>query len=322
MAQPTVDDLHVDAPLTDFALNYFQSPSKYVATQAAPIVRVAKRSNKYNVFSKADQLRSDAQLRGPGTKAARRTWALSRETYYCDVFAIAVPVSEQQVANQDPGIDVEERGTKLTIQDIRTKMEQDFASTFFATSVWDTDKVGGTDFTKFSDPSSDPIEQLANAVQITAKQGFAANTLLLGFETWWGDGTNPGLKNHPDLIARLADNAPRIVTPSILQAALEVDNVFIAQSVRNTAQEGLTASYSFNLADSALMAYVDTASQNDTPTSMATFMWTGLVGNSDGVRTKRIMLPAEDAMPLIETDVAYDFKVTDSSLGVFFSDCI
>jgi hypothetical protein len=322
MAQPSVADVHVDAPLTDFALGYFQSDDKYISRRVAPIVRVAKQSDKYNIFTKAELLRTDAQKRAPGTKAPRRNWALSRGSYFADVYAIAFPVSEQVRANQDPGVDVEERGTRTCVQDIVTKMEVDWASTLFTTGVWDTDKTGGTDFTKWSDPTATPIEDLARGIQTTAKAGFKANTLTLGFETWWGDGTNPGLVNHPDLVARLPDNAPRIVTAGLLAAALELDNVFVASSVRNTAAEGLTASYSFNLADNALLAYVDPTADGNTPTAMATFMWTGLVGNADGVRTKRIMLPEEDALPLIEVDAAWDHKATDTSLGYFFTDCV
>lgn len=322
MAKPSVADVHVDAPLTNFALGYFQDQGKYVSGAGSTIVRVGKQSDKYNVFTKAEFLRTDAQKRAPGTKSARRNWALSRSSYFCDVYAIGQAISEQVASNADAGMNLEDRTTRLLVQDIRTKMDVDWASSFFTTGVWGTDLVGTTNFVKWSDPTSSPIEDLARGIQVTAKNGFKANTLTLGFDTWWGDGTNPGLVNHPDLIARLPDNAPRIVTPNILASALMLDRVIVSEGVRNTAAEGATASYSFLLSDNALLAYIDTAADGNSPTAAATFMWTGLIGNADGLRTKRQVIPDEDAYPLIEVDAAWDHAVTDSSLGYFYSDCI
>ena len=82
--------------------------------------------------------------------------------------------------------------------------------------------------------------------------------------------------------------------------------------------EGGTAAYSRILGANALLAYVDPSPGLKSPTAMRTFVWSGLLGSTDGIRTKRMEMPWKDAMPRVETDAAYDYKVTGSDLGYFF----
>ena len=317
MAQPSLGDVHVDQALTDFSVAYFQDDPRFIARQFAPVVPSAKQSNKYYVYTKAETLRTDAQKRAPGTKAARRTHKLSTDTFFCDVYSIAEAVSEQVLANADPAIDPEEDAAEQLAQDIKIRMEVDFATAAFGTSIWGTDVTGGTNFTKWSDPSSTPIEDLATGCDtVDGESGHMPNTLLIGADVW------RELRHHPDIIARLPDNAPRIATTSFLGNLLDLDRVLIARAIRNTAQEGLTASYSRIMSDGALLAYVDPSPGLKRPTAMRMFTWSGLAGMSEGIRTKRFDLPEQDAYPLVETDAAYDFKVTGSDLGYFFTDAV
>lgn len=316
MAEPSLGDVHVDQALTDWSVAYFQSSDRFIARRFSPTLGVSKQSNKYYVYTKADTLRSDAQKRAPGTEAAVRTFKLSTDTYFCDVYSIAYDVSEQVRANSDPAIDLERDAAEQNAQDMMIRMEIDFAAAAFVTGVWGTDVVGGTNFTKWSDPSSTPIEDIATGQDTLDQTGFEANTLLITGDVW------TELRHHPDIIARLPDNAPRITTPQFLANLLDIDNVWIARAVRNTAEEGATASYSRVMSDGALLAHINPNPGLKTPTAMRTMTWSGLVGSEDGMRTKRFEMPWKDAIPRVETDAAYDFKIVASDLGYFFSDAV
>ncbi len=76
------------------------------------------------------------------------------------------------------------------------------------------------------------------------------------------------------------------------------------------------------MSDGALLAYVDPNPGLKRPTAMRMFAWTGLAGMVEGVRTKTFEIPHEDAFPLVETDAAFDFKVTGSDLGYFLTDTV
>lgn len=316
MAEPSLGDVHVDQALTDTSVAFFQSDDRFIARQFSPPLPVAKQSNKYYVYTRADTLRSDAEKRAPNTEAAVRTFTLSTDQYFCDVYSIAHDISEQVRANADPAIDLEDDAAQQNAQDIMIRMEVDFAAAAFVTGVWTTDVVGGTNFTKWGDPSSTPIEDFATGLDTVDQTGFPANSLLLGADVW------TKLRHHPDLIARLPDNAPRIATTAFLANLLDLDRVLVARAVRNTAAEGLTASYSRIVSDAALLAHVNPAAGLKTPTAMRTMTWSGLVGAADGVRTKRFEMPWKDAIPRVETDAAYDFKIVAADLGYFFSDAV
>lgn len=307
---PTSAQVHVDAALTDFAAGqYFQDASNYVWHQASPLIGVSKQSDRYHVWSRADLLRSDTRKRAPGTKAARRDWGLSNNPYFADVRAIAHAISEQTRANADPSVNLETSVTRGLMQDMHIALEVDWAATFFVTGVWGTSNAAQN----WSDAASTPIEAIATAKgTVLGNTGFEPNTLVLGYDGW------RVLMNHPDVIGRLPDNAPRIGTPGFLGNLLGFERVLICTAVRNTAQEGATASYSFVDSDHALVCYVDPNPGTDRPTAMGTFNWTGFHGASNGVRVQRQDIPDEDALPLITVESALDFRVVASELGYWF----
>lgn len=308
MSEPTLQDVHVDQALTDFSVAYFQNPDSYVAQRVFPITPVAQKSNKYYIYDKSAALRSQAKLRSPGTESAVRGYTLSQGVYDCDVYSIAVDVSEQVRANADPALDPEEDAARQTVQDIKIRMDQDFATAAFSTGIWATESTGTWDTS-----TGDPIGDIATGIKtILANTGFRPNTLVLGADSWYS-----GLWQNADVVARLPNDAPKIITTDFIGNMFGLDRVFIAQSIRNNGAEGSTAdtSMAFNFSDHALIAYVDPSPGLRTPTAGRTFVWTGLVGAADGIRTKRLEMPWKDAMPRVETDTAYDFKVTATDLG-------
>lgn len=318
MAEPGLSDVHVDAALTDFTTAYFQREESFISTQFAPVAPSGQQSNKYYIYDKAETMRSDARLRAPNTEAPVRNYTLSKGSFFCDVFSIASDVSEQVRANADPALDVEEDAARICAEDIRLKRESAFATAAFSSGVWGTTVTGTTDFVKWNDPAGSPIEDVAAGVEaVEAETGYTPNTLVIGAKV-----LNTGLRTHPDILARLPDNAPRVVRNEFLAALFGVERVLVAKAIQNTAQEGETGSYSRILGNHALLAYVNPTPGLRLPTAMRMFVWSGLIGSENGMRTKRMEMPWKDAMPRVETDATWDFKVTGSDLGYFFSTAV
>src|SRR5665811_1127878 len=141
MPQPTLNDIHIDSALTDFSVAYFQDASKFAAPNVFPITNVAQRSGKYHVFDRAELNRSDTQKRAPNTESAVRTYKLSTDSYFCEVYSIAVDVSEQETANADQGLDPEEQAALVTVQDMRIAMDQAWTQAAFTTGIWATEST-------------------------------------------------------------------------------------------------------------------------------------------------------------------------------------
>lgn len=313
MPEPTLSDVHVDQALTDFSLAYFQRPESYLAGGVFPIVPVAKRSNKYFVYDKNELLRTDAQKRSPGTESAVRSYTLSTADYFCEVYSIAVDVSEQIRANADPALDPEEDAARVTAQDLRIRMDIDFGSQLFSTGIWGTETTA-----TWSGTTGDPISDIATAIRtVLSETGFRPNTLVLGAQSWYD-----GLWQNAAIVARLPNDSPKIVTTDFIANMFDFDRVFISESVQFTGDEGTTGTPGFIHGDHALVAYVDPGAGLREPTAGKTFVWTGLVGGEGGIRTKRLEMPWKDAMPRVESDVAFDFKVVATDLAVLIKDTV
>lgn len=315
---PQLSEVHVDSALTDFSVAYMQEASGFVARRAFPQVNVARQSDKYHIYTKADFFRSEAQKRSPNTESVGRSYGLSTDTYFADVWAVHYDVSEQERANSDPVLDPEEDAAALLMQDLMIQEDVQWAATAFTTSVWGTDVTGGTNFTVWGDASSTPIETIRTGTKtILQNTGRKADKLVLGYNTW-----SSGLADHPDLLDRIKHTQTGVVTESLLANILELDEVIIAHGVRNTAQEGLAESDSFLLGNHALLLHSPNTAGPRTPVAGRTFAWSGLLGGTGGIRTKRYEIPQLDAYPRVETDSAFDHKVVGSALGYFFSGAV
>ena len=313
MPQPTLNDIHVDPALTDFSVAYFQEPGKYIAPKIFPTVMVAQPSAKYFKYDKNELLRSDATKRGPSVESAVRQYKLSTELYNCERWSIAVDVAEEEPATADAALDPEQDAARVTTQDIRTRMDIEWGTAAFTTGIWGTETTA-----TWNTSSGDPIGDIAGGIQtMLTETGFRANTLVLGAQSWYS-----GLWQNAAVVARLPNDAPKIVTTDFISNMFDIPNVFILESVQVTEDEGTTgATPAFIHADHALLAYVDPGAGLREPTAGKTFIWSGLVGGGEGIRTKRLENPLKSAVR-VETDSAFDFKVVATDLGVLFKDTV
>jgi len=316
MPEPTLSDIHVDSALTDFSVAYFQDHARFAAPNVFPITNVNKRSDKYYVYDRNEIMRSDAKKRAPNTEAPVRGYKLSTDSYHCEVYSVAVDVSEQERANADPALDPEEDAARITTNDILTKMDRVWTNEMFSTGIWATESTATW---SSSTGARNTVEDLQFGIMTVLEEtGFRPNTLVLGAESWY-----TGLWTSTDLLNRLPDNAPRIITTEFIQQMFGFDRVFVLDAVENTGTAGSSgASPSFIHEDHALVCYVDPNAGLRQATAGKTFMWSGLTGGAGGVRTKRLEMPWKDAMPRVETDAAFDFKVVASDLGILFKNTV
>ena len=318
MPNPTLSDVHADRPLTDISVAWAQNPANFVSRQVFPVVGSPNKSNTYYVWDKDDFRRTDAKLRAEGTVGPKRNLRLSTDSFICDVYSIGMGISEQTAANADSPLDLEATFALMNAQDLAIREEILFTSAAFTTSVWDTDVTGGTNFTVWNDAASTPIENVTTGIKTVLKNtGFRPNTLVMGADVWYD-----GLMNHPDIIGRLADNAPRLVNRQFVANLFELDRVIVGQASYNSAEEEVTASEAFLLGKHALLAYVNPTPALNAPSAGYTFVWSGFIGNTAGIKVKRYDIPEADAYPMIESFTAVDHKPVAGSLGYFFSGAV
>lgn len=313
---PSPAELHVDQALTDFSVAVsFQDQSQFACRQVFPVAPSPQQSNKYHVYTSADLLRSDAEAYSGKGPTAERDFRLSSTSFFIEVFGLHYDVGRHERANADAAVDPEEDAAQVLMQDLMIQEEIQFDNDVMASGNWDNSETGGTNFTRWDDAASTPIEDIAGgSVTVLADTGREPNKLVLGYQTW-----KSGLMNHPDLLDRIKHSQTGIMTTSLLANVLDLDQVIVSKAARNSAQEGLAASGSMIVADDALLLH-SAAGGLRTPTAGRTFVWTAY--GPQGVLTERFDVEAEGAYPRVQSFRTFDHKVTSSALGYFFTDTI
>lgn len=315
MSQPTITDVHLDAVLTNISVAYIQNTDNFVAGKVFPDVPVEKQTDKYYTYTKADWFRDEAQLRADSTESEGSGYGLSTAAYSCDVYAFHKDIGEKVRKNADAGINLDRDATEFVTQRLLLRKEIQWVTEFFTTSVWGTDVTPSNLWSDFS--ASDPIEDIELGKETILKNtGFMPNTLVLGYQVW------RKLKNHPDFIDRVKYTSAANMSPEIIARMLEVDRVIISKGIKNTANEGGTASYGFTHGKHALLAYVAPSPGLLTPSAGYTFSWAGVsAGMGSNVGISRMEMPLKKSVR-VEGEIAWDNKVVGADLGYFFNGAV
>jgi hypothetical protein len=321
MAQPTINQSHpINRILTNVSLAYMQNATNFVATQAFPSVPVDRATNAYFTYTKNDWFRDEAQVRGPAQESAGSGYNLSTDTYRCDVFAFHKDVDNQTLNSSDMPLNPNRDATEFVTSRLLLRREIQWATDYFATSVWGTDSTPTNLWSNYA--TSDPITDVETGKRtVLINTGFLPNTLILGYDVWIQ------LKNHPDIIDRggkytaTAGN-PAVVNRQVLAALFDVERVLVAMGVKATNLESETAVMAFTHGKHALLCYAAPAPSLLQPSAGYCFEWTGVSqGDGQTIGVKDIPMPLNDARR-IEGQIAFDNKVVATDMGYFFNSAV
>lgn len=326
MPSPTFGDVHISAALTDISTAYIQDEANYVADKIFPIVPVEYQADKYFIFSKDDYFRDEAQLRSDGTESAGGGFNVSTGSYSAGVWAFHKDVGDQTRRNADPAVDIDVLTTKFCMQRMLIRRDRFFMSKYVVNGVWGTDITGvasGPSATQTvywdDDASGDPFTDIAIAqTTILQNTGNEANVLLLSYPVY------QALRKHPLVIDRVKYTMQadaKTITPELLAAAFDVEEIVVSKAVYNTAAEGLTGSYSFVMGKDALLVHRPKAAGLMIPSAGYIFAWSGFTSlNSLGVVVSQIPMPWLGRNTIrTEAEMAFDMVVVGSDCGYHFS---
>ena len=315
MAQPTANDVHIDAILTNISVAYIQDQNAFVASKVFPTIPVEKQSDKYFVYTKGDWFRDEAQLRAPATESAGSGYNLTTATYNTQVYAFHKDVDDQVRANADNPLNPDRDATSFITQRMLLRQEIQWASEFFTTSVWATDSTPTNLWNDYT--SSDPIGDVETGKSTMLNStGYLPNTLVMGYDVF------RQLRNHPDIVDRVKYTSAENVTEDILARFFGVDRILVARAVKNTGLEGAATSMSSIVGKNAALYYVAPSAGILTPSAGYQFAWRGVSdGMGANIGITRFRMP-ELRADRIEAQMAWDNKVIAADLGYFFSACV
>ncbi len=312
MTQPTAGDVHVNAPLTQISIAYLQKAENFIADKVFPVVPVARQADRYYEYKRGNWLRSQAQLRAPGSESAGGGWDLDNSaTYFASVRSVHKDVADQIRSNADSVINMDRDATRWVTQQLLLKRDKDWADSYFKPGQWSVDV---TPSVKWDSSLSTPVEDIRSEYyRIFEATGFKPNTLVLGARTY------QALQDHPQFLDRIKFTQKAIVDTDLIASFLGLKRVLVSGSVENTAAEGAADAYSFVMGKHALLCYSAENPSLMEPTAGYTFSWSGLYGGqSSGMRVKRFRME-KLASDRVEGEMAYDLKLVASDLGSFFN---
>lgn len=311
MGLSTGKDLHVDALLSEIALNY--RPSGMIADMIAPIVPVAKETDIYPIFSRSEAFAVEDDLRSRGQPAKRITRSVSSASYLTKNYALSHPVYIEDRSNMDAAMqfELETGAARYLVDKLTLNWDRRVLSAVASTSNVSTGFLTGSSWTAGSNPG-DAISMIWKAMEqgqsLTAQK---PNSLLFGWRAW-----NYFRRNVPARNFVLGtNNGGGAITRAAAQEAFEVERLLVAGAFYNTANEAQPEALASNpLHDSVLVYYAPLAPSRETPSYMYSFRWTSpLLGTPFAV----IRHPFDSKTRIEEQEVAYyqDERITGSAYG-------
>ena len=329
----TPNSVHIDQPLTNLTIAYVQDQANFIADKVFPVVGVDKQSDKYYIYDRDNMNRTgDVKALAPRTEVNRIGMSLSNASFYADVYGLGMDFDQQTIANEDAALDIRAAGAQTLTNRLLIHREEQFATNFFAASIWGTEYTGVTnaqndtaaEVTQWSDyTNSTPIVDVTTARRTMQLKsgGFKPNTMVVGKEV------RDILINHPDILARLNGGATvtntALITNAKLAEIFEVENFYVMEAVKNSSVEGVAESNAFIGGKAALLVHSPASAGLMTPAAGVTFAWNNLQGvNNLGVTVESFSDDALKRMQVaehIQVKMSYDMKVTGADLGVFFN---
>lgn len=317
MPGPLGSDLHVDALLTNISVGY--KNLEYIADQICPIVQVKKQSDIIPQYDKSHWFRDEAKLRAPGTKSEGGGWTVDvTNLYHCLKYSYRKEIADDDRANADAPFNLDRESTEFVTDKIQLRRERNFASSLFTTGVWTTNKVGDTDFTKWSDyANSSPLTDLTGWIDtVEGLIGREPGTFVMGKQVW------SILKWHPDLVDTIKYTQKGQVSLELFKTLAELDRVFIGKALYTATAEGTaeaSVSYSRIWGKNALMLYVPPTPSLMTPAACYTFVWQ-VVANA--LQYIKRMRDEEREVDIIEGNTYFDQRRVGADAGLYASDVI
>lgn len=263
----TSHDLHIDASLSQMALGY--RPEGFIADMVFPVVNVAKQSDQYVEWSRADRLRIHDTKRAPSTEAKRIYESVSSGTYYAKNYALKAPVPMEDFKNADPIYlnNLNTGKTQLVLDGLLLDWEVRQANQVTSGSnVGSYTAVASAWTGSGADPLNDMNTMIDNVHYAT---GIKPNRIIFGLQAW------KPFRRHStvrDLIFGV-NNGGGYATLQSVADLLEVDKILVGGAFQNTVAEGLGESLSTIWDDHVLIYYAPMNPSKERPSFGYSFRW-------------------------------------------------
>lgn len=250
---PGPSSLHIDANLTNFSLKYRNE--QMIWPLVLPVVKVNKRSDKYNIYNKADSFKLADDKIGPKSLPNEVDWGVSSGSYSVEDHALGDWLPQESIDNADNPVSPEVDTVDFINLLLDIAQEKRVADLVFAAANYPSgNKTTLSGTAQWGGSADDPIGDLIAAVETCFVR---ANTLVLGAEVWMKLRKLPELLDAVKGSTRYQGSPGGLATAGELAGLLEVDNVLVGRSRYISTKEGQAATYTRLWGKHVAALYVD-----------------------------------------------------------------
>lgn len=268
MANFDISRLHVNYALSNLSIAY--TNAQFLAETIAPVVPSDKPSNDYFVYGFERFLRRDT-LRAPGTRPAETGWDVAPTPFKCVGHSIRGWYPWEGPAAADPALDLDVDTTEVATDQVLIDQECNLVDALKANCTKVDLAANGGQY-QFDSPGCDPIAFIDVHKETVAKAiGRRPNSILFGRPGFRGYRSNPNVLKHIYGTTQLAPS--QLITPVMVKEQLELDNVFVAEPMYNTAGEGQNPLLDYIWGNLCVLFYLDPGAGRRKLNLATTFLW-------------------------------------------------
>lgn len=324
----TYRDVHVNRPLSNFSLAFFQDTSQFVSPRFFNVMPVMNQSDTYTTYPQGYFNRLHHTARAEEGRARTIQYKTKEDTYSCGDDALRIFISDKKRKNADAQRNLDLEATEAVMNALMIRKEKDFTDKFLknATAPWTT-KVDGD----WSGTTNDPVSQvLAQKVNMAEATGKEPNRGIISYDLY------VHLRERADILERVQYGAsntdPALVSVRAIAQLFELDDLLIMKSVQNVAVDGIEdpvtglppVSNEFMASEFFFMAHVPAGAGLFTATAGLTFAWNNYIshGLSAGPAIRRYRVDPSVKGEYIEAELSIDQKMVSPDLGMLFYDML
>lgn len=274
MPNQTVGNVHVNAPLTNLARLY--RPTQFIANQVVPMIPVVHESDSYYVFDQGPFYATDVDDLVPDRAAPRRIeFQHSTDQYKAERRELAWDISDRERGNADNQLNLERNKQNGTLGRLFLKREIRVAALLRKTTNGGGLNLGTTASAKWDAATTD-YQDLATDVfagKTALRQAIGASPNVIVIPAAVAEGMHKSLLFQALQYTYGSDRARNLIEQEypVLPPVLFGMRVLVPGELKNTAAEGLTASYSDIWGEDVRLLYVNPGPALEEPSVAYTF---------------------------------------------------
>lgn len=303
---------YLNPVLTGIAVKYMNaSPS--VGRALFPVFNTGERAASYYVLDSSNWLNVPSDIRhAPGALFKRSETVLSTDTFNAKDYGIEELIPNEEIALYGSVFNAQRVASERATNIVAVNHELRVKALATGGSV-----PNSSPSTKWDQANSNPIKDVKMAREaIWAATGLVPNKIVIPRAVM------VVLEEHPAITAKYAYTDGSILTQQMIAKALGVDEIIVAGSQINTANEGQAATISQIWSDSVVLAVVNNSQDLKAVNFGRTFNWTSPEGSSaSGIGVYQYREDNRDAQ-VVRARQYTDEKLVGSTAGYHLSDVL